>query len=398
MFERKELQILLQRLQEQRHFIQVLVGPRQVGKTTLVRQLIPKLGVPVYFYAADDTAAADRSWLKSIWANARLQWQSSGATEGVLIIDEIQKIPNWSEVVKAEWDSDTFQSLPLKVVLLGSARLRIQEGLSESLAGRFELIPMLQWDLWEMQEAFGYTSEDYVWFGGYPGGAILRNDERRWRDYMKDSIIETTISRDILMLSRVEKPALLRRVFELGAMHSGQILSYTKVLGQLQDSGNMATMAHYHELLDTAGLLGSFANFHQHESRVRASQPKWQVYDASLLSVLSGLRFMEVRQNAERWGQWVENAVGAYILRAVARRDGKAWYWRDRDQEVDFVLEIEGKRIGLEVKSNAAGVTKGMNSFDELYRPDQMLLIGDRGLPWETFLKMEMKDLILKSA
>lgn len=393
MFERKELPTLLKRLKESRNFIQVIVGPRQVGKTTLVRQLIPKLEVPVYFSSADDIVAADRAWLRSIWEAARQRLKINAATEAVLIIDEIQKINNWSETVKAEWDRDTFENTPLKVVLLGSARLRIQQGLSESLAGRFEVITMLQWSFQEMEQAFNYSAEQYVWFGGYPGSAVIHQDEERWKDYMKDSIIETTLSRDILMLSRIEKPALLRRLLELGSACSGQILSYTKILGQLQDSGNMATLAHYHDLLDTAGLLGGLQNFHQHIARSKASLPKWQVYDPSLLSAQSNSTFQSIRQQPDRWGQWVENAVGAHLLHALAKRDCQLWYWRDRNQEVDFVIERNGKVIGIEVKSNQAAMTKGMGTFNEMYKPHKVILVGERGLPWEEFLKINVRDL-----
>ncbi|WP_353482271.1 ATP-binding protein [Haliscomenobacter sp.] len=393
MFERKELKTLLSRLGEPRNFIQVIVGPRQVGKTTLIRQLIPKLEIPVFFFSADDIVAADRTWLRGIWEAGRQRLKASSANEGILIIDEIQKINNWSETIKAEWDRDTFDNIELKVVLLGSARLRIQQGLSESLAGRFEVIPMLQWSFKEMEAAFGYSAEQYVWFGGYPGAAIMYQDETRWIDYMKDSILETTLSRDILMLSRVEKPALLRRLLELGSRYSGQILSYTKILGQLQDSGNVATLAHYNELLNTAGLLGSIQNFHQHVARSKASLPKWQVHDPSLLSIQIGNSFRNIRQEPENWGQWVENAVGTHLLHAATKRECQLWYWRDRNQEVDFVIERNGKIIGLEVKSNNTAFTKGMDSFNQLYAPHKMFLIGERGLPWQEFLKIEISDL-----
>lgn len=319
--------------------------------------------------------------------------KSNSAAEAVLIVDEIQKIGNWSETVKSEWDKDTRENRKIKVVLLGSARLGIQQGLSESLAGRFEVIRMTHWSFKEMETAFGITAEQYVWFGGYPGAHFFIQDETRWKNYVKDAIVEPTLSRDILLLTRVEKPALLRRLFELGSTYSGQILSYTKILGQLQDRGNMATIAHYHELLDAAGLLGGLENYHRQAFRSRASLPKWQVYDSGLMSAQSSTPFAEISRQPRQWGHWIETAVGAHLLNAAARQECRLWYWRERDQEVDFVVERHGKLIGIEVKSNADPITKGMETFEKMYLPLKMILVGDRGLPWQAFLKLPVTDL-----
>ena len=393
MFERAALRLIQQRMDEPRQFMQALLGPRQVGKTTLVRQLLPKLKIPFFFCSADDTAAASTAWLRAQWEAARLQMRSTGAEESVLVIDEIQKIQHWSETVKAEWDRDTFQNTSLKVILLGSARLLIQQGLSESLAGRFEVVYMPHWSLSEMEAAFGFSTEQFVWFGGYPGAAALVSDEERWRNYLRESIVETTLSRDVLQLARVDKPALLRRLFELGSIYSGQILSYTKILGQLQDSGNTATLAHYQTLLDAAGLLGALENYHRLPIRSRASIPKWQVYNSALMSAQSGQLFSSVRQKPEVWGRWVEAAVGAHLINAAACRECQVFYWRERDVEVDFVVERFGRTIGIEVKSGGMGATKGMLAFSRSFQPDKMLLVGDRGLPLEAFLKMPVSSL-----
>jgi uncharacterized protein len=393
MFERAALSVLQQRINEPRRFIQVLLGPRQVGKTTVVKQLLPTLNIASFFCSADDTAAANSAWLRSQWEAARLQMRASGAAEAVLVIDEIQKIQQWSETIKAEWDRDTFQDITLKVILLGSARLLIQQGLSESLAGRFEVVHMPHWSLAEMESAFGFSPEQFVWFGGYPGAAALVGDEERWRNYLREAIVETTLSRDVLQMARVEKPALLRRLFELGAAYSGQTLSYTKILGQLQDSGNTATLAHYQTLLDAAGLLGALENYHRLPVRSRASIPKWQVYNPALMSAPSGQLFASVRQKPEDWGRWVEAAVGAHLLNAAACRECQVFYWRERDAELDFVVERAGHTIGIEVKSGGMGTTRGMAAFSRTFQPSQMLLVGDRGLPWETFLKMPVSSL-----
>ncbi len=223
----------------------------------------------------------------------------------MLIIDEIQKIGNWSEAVKREW-SDTAQRQSLKVVLLGSSRLLLQQGLTESLAGRFETLFIGHWSYREMKEAFDFTLDQYVWFGGYPGAATLINDEERWRRYITDSLIETSISKDILMLTRVDKPALMKRLFELGCGYSGQILSYTKILGQLQDAGNTTTLAHYLRLFNTAKLLGGLEKYSPEMVRRRASIPKFQVHNTALISAQQQHSFQEIAANPSRWGRWVE--------------------------------------------------------------------------------------------
>src|SRR3989339_937811 len=235
MFERPYLKSIRSRIEEPRKFIQVILGPRQVGKTTMVTQLISQLSTLNLYQSADAVTATNSVWLTQVWESARLRIKTTGATELLLIIDEIQKIENWSEVVKQQWDKDTLENINIKVILLGSSRLLIQKGLSESLAGRFETLYLGHWSLPEMQQAFGWSAQQYIYFGGYPGSATLINDEERWKNYIKDSLIETSISKDILMLTRVDKPSLLKRLFEVGCQYSGQILSYTKIIGQLQD-------------------------------------------------------------------------------------------------------------------------------------------------------------------
>src|SRR5277367_351268 len=246
---------LLKRLHEKRRFVQVLAGPRQVGKTSVVRQVMEASKIPAHYASADEPTLRDRTWLEQQWDIARLKTKEGKTGEGeLLVIDEIQKIANWSSVVKLLWDEDTRSGIPLKVVLLGSAPLLIQSGLTESLAGRFEVIAAPHWSFTEMREAFGWNLEQYIFYGAYPGAAELISDPERWRRYILDSLIETTISRDILLQTRIDKPALLRRLFQLGCASSGQILSYQKMIGQLTDAGNTTTLAHYLELLQGAGM------------------------------------------------------------------------------------------------------------------------------------------------
>ena len=256
MIERSYLQTVMTRLNEERKFIQVIVGPRQVGKTTMVGQLLSKIDIPYLSESADAIIVSNSTWLSQVWESARVRMKLTGSTSFLLVVDEVQKIENWSEVVKQQWDRDTASGLNIKVILLGSSRLLIQKGLTESLAGRFETIHLGHWSYTEMEKAFGWTAQQYIYFGGYPGSAHLIGDEQRWKNYIKESLIETSISKDILMLTRVDKPALLKRLFELGSLYSGQILSFTKILGELQDAGNTTTLSHYLKLLYDSGLLG----------------------------------------------------------------------------------------------------------------------------------------------
>ncbi|GAA4402654.1 ATP-binding protein [Nibrella viscosa] len=389
MFERNEIDLLNERLREPRRFIQVLMGPRQVGKTTLVRQLIRKLDFPCQYVSADAVGAANVAWIAQQWETARFLLKTSAATEALLIIDEIQKIDNWAEQVKAQWDQDSFSQTPLKIILLGSARLLIQRGLSESLAGRFETISLTHWTLDEMEQAFDFSTDQFVYYGGYPGAAPLIGQPDRWRDYVLNSLVETTVSRDILMMTRVDKPALLRQLFELGGSYSGQILSYTKLLGQLQDAGNTTTLSHYTQLLDSAGLLSSLDKYAMDKARQRGSIPKWQVQNSALFSVFSPYSFEQVRANPVEWGRWVETAVGVHLNRSVRLGKLTLFYWREGPNEVDFVLKSGKQVVGLEVKSGRFRQAAGMVAFQTKFKPHKVVLIGQTGIPWPDFLRAD---------
>jgi predicted AAA+ superfamily ATPase len=393
MFERHHLQGLTKRMQEQRMFLQVIMGPRQVGKTTLVTQLAARVKINYLFVSADSVAASNATWIEQQWEAARIKLVQNEAKEFLLIIDEIQKIDNWSETVKLLWDTDTRKKLNLKVILLGSSRLLLQQGFTESLAGRFENTYMGHWSFDEMQQAFGWDVNQYVWFGGYPGSATLINDEGRWKTYVTESLIETSISKDILMLTRVDKPALMKRLFELGCLYSGQILSYTKVLGQLQDAGNTTTLSHYLELLNTAGLLAGVEKYAPDVIRQRSSSPKFQVHNTALISAQRNDLFKDILAKPEEWGRMVESAIGSHLINHSLTEKFKLHYWRERNEEVDFVIERKGKVIGLEVKSGATGSTSGMTAFKNKFNPDKVLLVGNAGLPWQDFLKLNPTSL-----
>ena len=387
-YRRPQAAELARRLAEPRRFIQVIAGPRQVGKTTLVAQAVEALSVPVRVVSADEPALRGPEWIAAQWEAARLETGSAGA---VLVIDEIQKAAGWSESVKRLWDEDTRDGLPLRVVLLGSAPLHVEQGLSESLAGRFEVIRVPHWSLAEMRAAFGTTLDEYIYFGGYPGAAPLIGDEARWRRYILDALIETTISRDVLLLTRVDKPALLRRLFELGCRYSGQELSYTKMLGQLHDAGNTTTLAHYLELLAGAGLLTGLPKFSGNAIRRRASSPKLQVLNTALATAQSGRSFADARADREAWGHLVESAVGAHLANtAAATGDLELSWWREGDREVDFVLSGAGGLAAIEVKSGRAGASQpGIAAFTAAFTglgPIRPLLVGGDGIPLERFL------------
>jgi predicted AAA+ superfamily ATPase len=392
MFQRLHLQGLTKRIQEPRRFIQVVLGPRQVGKTTLVNQLVQKYSFDSLVVSADAVGSSNTFWLEQHWESARVKLKQSGANEFLLVVDEIQKIDNWSEMVKSLWDADTKNNIPLKVIVLGSSRLLIQKGLTESLAGRFETTFMSHWSFSEMHDAFGWNENQYVWFGGYPGSASLISDEQRWKHYVRDSLIETSISKDILLLTRVDKPALMKRLFELSCNYSGQILSFNKMLGQLKDAGNTTTLSHYLNLLSTVGLVAGIEKYSNNIIRKKSSSPKFQVYNTALISAQSNYSFDEAQGNPAIWGRLVESAIGAHLLNHSINGDFTLGYWREGDEEVDFVLE-QKQLIGIEVKSGASQKTSGMSAFKKKFNPDKVLLVGSSGLSWQEFLKMKPLDL-----
>lgn len=395
-FKREFYASLASRLREPKRFVQVVAGPRQVGKTALVRQALDELGAPTLFVSADEPTLRDAAWLAAQWDAARLLARQAGPGGAVLALDEVQKITGWSETVKRLRDEDVASGLALRVVLLGSAPLLLQRELSWSHAGRIEVLRIPHWSFREMCEAFGFSVEQYLYFGGYPGAAPLAAEPGRWRRYVLDSLVETTISHDVLLLlARVDKPALLRRLFELGCRYSGQVLSYTKLLGQLQDAGNTTTLAHYLELLAGAGLLAGLPKFAGEAVRSRGSSPKLQVMNTALLSAQTGLSPEEVRADRELWGRLTESAVGAHLANAAARGVCELFYWRERNREVDFVLRAGRRVVAIEVKSaRAPDVLPGLAAFREAFAPDRMLLVGGDGMPVEEFLARPVEEIL----
>ena len=391
--QRPHYQIVTARINEPKKFIQVLFGPRQVGKTTLIKQVLKEIRIPYHFVSADAIPNSNPAWIEQQWNTAREKFKQSGSDNFLLVIDEIQKIGNWSEVVKQLWDEDTKGNTSIKVILLGSSRLLLHQGLTESLAGRFETMYMGHWTFREMKDAFQWNVEQFVWFGGYPGSAGLIGDEERWKKYITDSLIETSISKDILMLTRVDKPSLMRKLFELGCLYSGQILSFTKILGQLQEAGNTTTLSHYLNLLNTAGLLGGLEKYTPDKIRQRGSSPKFQVHNTALLSSQRNEHLSQALSKPELWGRLVESSVGAHLLNHSFIHDFNVYYWRHRNDEIDFVIEKRGVVIGLEIKSGTTQRASGMAAFKNTFHPDKILLIGNTGMPWQEFLEINPNQL-----
>ncbi len=390
LYRRRHFATLFNRLAKPVRLIQVVAGPRQVGKTTLVQQVCDEMRLPVQYASADEPMLRGPEWIAQQWEMARLKQTDAGS---LLVLDEIQKIPAWSETVKRLWDEDTLHKTFVKVVVLGSSPLLIQRGLSDSLAGRFEVLLLPHWSALEMHEAFGWSVSQSIFYGGYPGAAPLIADHERWVRYVRDSLIEPTLSCDVLLLSRVDKPALLRRMFELGCRYSGQIFSFTKMLGQLQDAGNTTTLAHYLDLLGAAGMLTGVPKYAGDVVHRRGSSPKLLVLDTAFFSAQAGFGFDQAQADREHWGHLAEAAVGAHLANAATAGQFELFYWRERKREVDFVVCAGRKLIAIQVKSGRAqSVLPGMHAFDLAFKPDRKLLVGSDGMAVDDFLRMPVQN------
>ncbi|WP_297717225.1 ATP-binding protein [uncultured Porphyromonas sp.] len=357
--------------------------------------------IPHSVEVADAVNPKDSDWIHRVWEGARTTMSLRGEGERLLVIDEIQKIDNWSEVVKREWDEDTRKNVNLKVVLLGSSRLLLKRGLTESLAGRFELIRLGHWSYQEMHDAFGLTLDEYIYFGGYPGAVHMIRDGKRWRKYIKDSLVAPAIEKDVLMTSNIYKPALMKQLFELGCGYSAEILSLTKLMGQLQNAGNVTTLASYLEILDQCALLSGLQKFANDDARKRASIPKYQVYNNALLTAYKGRSFQMDRTDTTLWGRWVESAIGAHLLGMAEEADYQVYYWReparnkaDKDKEVDFIIVNDGSVTAIEVKSGRRGMNSGLPLFVKASHPKKSFVVGSGGISLEDFLTCDIEALL----
>jgi len=391
-YKREATRTIGKRLKEERRFLQVIIGPRQVGKTTAIQQVLDESRFPSHYAAADFPAPPPLEWISRHWELARMKL--NGSTPAVLVLDEVQKISHWSNEVKRLWDEDTRFKRPLLVVLLGSSSLLIQKGLDESLAGRFEMIRFPHWSWMECRDAFGWSLDQYLYFGGYPGGASLIQEEDRWGRYIRDSLIETAISKDILLLNRVEKPALLRQLFVLACEYGGQVLSYQKILGQLTDAGNTTTLAHYQRLLESAFLIQGLPKWSGAAVRRRSSSPKWLPLNTGLVTALANRVFKDWRSDASSWGRLVEMAVGAHLVNQGLLHGVDVYYWREGNQEVDFVIHKGSRLTAIEVKSGSKRtLLSGLSEFSRRYS-SRTLVVGGSELGLQEFLEIPVLRLI----
>lgn len=396
-FQRSLLDTLFNRMREARKFIQVLAGPRQVGKTTIALALTELLEGLVEYYSADDVSAINGVvWIDRLWESIRIRMKLESQSSAVIIIDEIQKVTDWSAVVKKNWDRDTREKCDIKLVLLGSSRLLLMDGLSESLMGRYELLYAGHWSFVEMQKAFGFSPEQYQWFGGYPGAAELASDELRFKEYIRNSIVEPTMTRDILMTAKIDKPSLLRQLFEIGIGYSAKIVSYNKLLGQLQDAGNTTTLARYLRLLGHAGLISGLDKYSGSIIATKGSIPKFQLHNCALLSAYSNITFDEALANQGYWGGVFENSVGTHLIAQVSKHaNASLHYWREGGLEVDYVVVIGKHILGIEVKYGDESIPeKTERRFRERFPEAKLILVGKYGIPYDIFMKAELTELL----
>ena len=386
MYERPLLKKILTRLYEPK--IQILLGARQVGKTTLIQQALQQTNTPHQYVIAESGYTS--SWIEQQWAIARsLAAQGSPA---LLVIDEIQKIDNWSERVKRLFDEDKVTGRNVHIVLLGSSSLQLHKGLTESMAGRFEIIHVPHWSFKECEEAFGLSVDEYIFFGSYPGALEYIKDEARFFSYIQEAIIEPVVTRDILSQHLVTKPALLRELFRLGSEYSGQILAFNKMLGQLQDAGSTTTLSHYLTLLDQTFVLKGIYKYANQAVRQRQSSPKLQVYNTALQTGVHKTPFAFYHTNADLKGRLVESCVGAYLL---SQPNAEVFYWRENNKEVDFVVKLNEKIIAIEVKSGKTfKAPAGLDVFSQNFLTHAKLLVGHGGIPLENFLKTPLEHFV----
>ena len=399
MYKRAQLSVLESRMAESRRTIHVVMGPRQVGKSTMIDQFVEHTSVPYSLFSADGVGKTNTDWISEKWYEVRTKMMLYGENEHILIIDEIQKIAGWSETVKKEWDQDTRDKRNLKVILLGSSRLLIQKGLEESLEGRYETLMMGYWEWEEMREAFGFTMEQFIYFGGFPGLAPYINDEDRWRRMMEDSIISPILNRDILDIEEIRNPSLLRQVFEIGSMYSSQEISLNKMQGVV-NSGTVPTISSYLRILDETMLVKPLYKYDNSTIKTRNSVPKMQAYNNAFRNSYCQHTFEEAVMNKVEWGRQVESAVGAYLAGRSVIDGFQLLFWRDeKKNECDYVLKKGESLIAIEVKSGHADNIEGYLAFKNRFGRNivNSFIVGPEGLPLEDFFKLNIPSFFRKA-
>ncbi len=383
------VKMILHSLEREKNLIQILTGPRQVGKSTAASQIGAKWKGEVRYASADNPLPPGAEWIRHQWQLARLASEENP----LLIIDEVQKVRGWSEEIKAQWDEDRRIGRDIRVLLLGSSAMLVQKGLSESLTGRFFLHRLGHWQFTEMSEAFGIGLEEWLYFGGYPGTVSFLEQEHEWKGYVRDSLIETVLSKDVLQMQNVAKPALLRHLFMLATAYPSHILSYNKMLGQLTDAGNTTTLSHYVQLLHSAFLLSGLELYKIGQKPKRGSSPKLVLWNNALVNAVSGKGFEASREDPEQWGRLVDNAVGATLLNQLQGGAHELYYWRQKGSEVDYVLHTPESIWAIEVKSSRMKNPHGLRRFLDLYPEARPFIIGGSGMPLQEFFRTPLPEL-----
>lgn len=326
--------------------LMVVLGPRQVGKTTTILKYLEEYHRHNSIYvSADAVFNSGAQWLIEQWTRAVLE-------KKLLVIDEIQKCENWSETIKMLYDKSKKEKKLVQCILLGSSSLQIQKGLSESLTGRFRLIRVYHWNFAESKLGYGLSFEQYLKIGGYPGSYVFKGSD--WESYLKHSIVSTVIEKDILQYQNVKSPALFKQAFEILCSYPAQEISYTKLLGQLQDKGNVELVKYYLQLYEGAFLFKTLEKYSEKTVLTKASSPK-------ILPMAPALYYLGILDDysAEEKGRVFELLVGAQLVRT----EEKVFYWRNGNDEVDFVVK-RGRRVwAIEVKSGRKKTSKGLVAF-----------------------------------
>lgn len=419
-YKRPKLYELLSLLDKRPQEIIFITGPRQAGKTTLAQQAMEKIQIPYQYVLLDEPGApiplgssdsvvrgfprdgvslgrkGDAGHIMRLWEDARAQAIRS-ESGFVLVLDEIQQVQDWSPTVKGLWDADRRNQIPLHVILLGSAPLLMQRGMNrESMLGRYITVPVPHWSFPEMRDAFGFDLEQYVYFGGYPGGAVHIHEQKLWRRFVSGSIIVPNIERDILAMERVDNPTLLKRLFELSAAYSGQILAYNKMLGELQGKGNAATLIRYLDLLSKASLITGLQKYSNAPHLRKKSHPKLNVLNTSFMSTSTGATFEQAKANESFWGRLVESAVGAHLYNTKDSTD-ELYYWRDNKTgfEVDFILKRGFDLVAIEVKSKKEPYPPALTEFKKRFDNVTPVHVGEgeEGISLGEFLSIPACDL-----
>lgn len=357
--------------------VQILSGPRQVGKTTLLLEIAEEFGERATYVSADSTEAQMSGWWEQVVRTAGERARKAG--KGLLLVDEIPYLPDWARRLKTEADRIFRDKLPLHLVVSGSSAIQLGKGSRETLAGRFERLRLFHWPAAELKQCFhlspGKAVDQFVRLGSYPGGQAFLDQPERWRAYLRDSIIEPAIGRDIMNLEVVRKPALLRQVYAVAVGHPAEIVSLQKLAGELAERGALETLAHYLHLLEEACLVAGVRKYSERAIRQRAAPPKLTVLNHGLMAAIGPAPDRE--RDPVRWGRWVENAIGAFAWNAGQTVS----YWRAEPLEVDWVLEGSWGTWAIEVKTGAYRPQdlSGLLEFCRRYPEFRPLLLCNEG-------------------